>query len=251
MVGSGKPVVDTGWDTSLRPRIARRSSVPTWRDAVRRGAILASVFACHLIILMMVLYPSWHRVESVTAPRESEVLQLTLDPVRKISRFLPVTTRAPVAAKTKPAPSAIESAKVTSAVVEHPANPSPSTAAALIVTVPSLPDDLHRSYQPGDFQTALGDSQRTKAEHIPGASASVIGGIQLQDRSSVKETVHAVTEYIRCTDEQLNMQHGHDQFSTAQQMDRALQLDGCGPHLEHSAVNDEVDAVAHRAIFGN
>jgi hypothetical protein len=47
------------------------------------------------------------------------------------------------------------------------------------------------------------------------------------------------------------MQHGHDQFSTAQQMDRALQLDGCGPHLEHSAVNDEVDAVAHRAIFGN
>jgi hypothetical protein len=34
-------------------------------------------------------------------------------------------------------------------------------------------------------------------------------------------------------------------------MDRALQLDGCGPHSEHPDADAAVDAVAHRVIFGH
>jgi hypothetical protein len=120
----------------------------------------------------------------------------------------------------------------------------------LVVTAPPT-DDLHRSYAPGDFQTALQNAQRTTADHLPGAATPLIGGIQLQARSTIKGGVHAVTEYIRCTDEQLEMENGRDQFSTPQQMDRALQLDGCGPHSEHPDADAAVDAVAHRVIFGH
>jgi hypothetical protein len=250
MARRGNPL-HVGFGAPLRPRVGRRSSAATWRDAVRRGAILASVSACHLTILMMVLHPSWHRIGDVSRPRDGEVLRLTLDPLKKISRFSPVSAGAPIAAKGKPAPTAAVSPEPTAAVVRHPTNSSPSTAATLIVAVPALTDDLHRGYQPGDFQTALQDAQRTKAEHIPGTTTPLIGGIRLQARSSIKGAVHVATEYIRCTDEQLKMENGPDQFSTPQLMDRALQLDGCGPHLEHTAVNDEVDAVSHRAIFGD
>ena len=61
--------------------------------------------------------------------------------------------------------------------------------------------------------------------------------------------MHAVTEYIRCTDKQLEMENGRDQFSTPQLMDRALQLDGCGPHSEHPEADAAVDEIAHRVIF--
>ncbi len=37
---------------------------------------------------------------------------------------------------------------------------------------------------------------------------------------------------------------------TPQLMDRALQVEGCGSYLEPTANDAAVDAIAHRAIFG-
>jgi|GEM_PF-2446600 len=241
----------TDFDAPMRRRFARRSSASTWRDAVRRGAILDSVLACHLVILMLVLHPSWHRIEHVTGPQDGDVLRLTLDPLPEIFRFSPVRARTRTPAKVKPMPSTIVPPEVVSAVVTHPPNVPASTATALTIAPPPMTGDLQRSYQPGDFQTALQDAQRTIAEHIPGAAVPLIGGIRLQDRSSIKGAVHVVTEYIRCTDKQLEMQNGPDQFSTLQLMDRALEADGCGPHLEHTAADATIDAISRRAIFGN
>jgi hypothetical protein len=248
MARRGNPL-HTGIDAPLRPRVARRSSAPTRRDAVRRGAILGSVFAGHLVVLMLVLHPSWRRIEPVQRQHEADVLRLTFDPVPKIPRTSSVRALARVPAKVK-LPSAIAPPKAPMVVVMHSTNVPPSTATVSIVAVPPA-DDLRRSYEPGNFQAALQNAQRTKADQIPGVVTPLIGGIQLQARSNIKGAVHAVTEYIRCTDKQLEMENGRDQFSTPQLMDRALQLDGCGPHSEHPEADAAVDEIAHRVIFGH
>jgi hypothetical protein len=249
MAGRGNPL-HTDFDAPPRWRVARRSSARTRRDAVRRGAILGSVFAGHLLVLMLVLHPSWRRIEPVRRLQEADVLRLTFDPAPKIPRSLSVGAVARMPAKVKPVPSAVAPPKAPTAVVMHSTNIPPSTATALIVAV-SPTDDLRRGYEPGNFQAALQNAQRTKADQVPGVATPLIGGIQLQARPNIKGAVHAVTEYIRCTDKQLEMENGRDQFSTPQLMDRALQLDGCGPHSEHPEADAAVDEIAHRVIFSH
>ena len=89
MAGRGNPL-HTDCDAPSRWRVARRSSARTRRDAVRRGAILGSVFAGHLLVLMLVLQPSWRRIEPARRQHEADVLRLTFDPVPKIPRSLSV-----------------------------------------------------------------------------------------------------------------------------------------------------------------
>jgi hypothetical protein len=236
MVRRGNPLY-TGFEAPPSWCVARRSNASTGRDAVRRGAILGSVFAGHLIVLMLVLHPTWRRIEPMrNRQHETDVLRLSFDLVPKIPRSWSVRALARMPAK------------VPTAVVMHSTNVRPSTATALIVVVPPA-DDLRGSYEPGNFQAALRNAQRTKTDQIPGVATPLVGGIQLQARSNIKGAVHAVTEYIRCTDKQLEMENGRDQFSTPQLMDRALQLDGCGPHSEHPEADAAVDEIAHRVIF--
>ena len=248
MARRGNPL-HADFDAPLRLHSVRRSLALSWRDAVRRGAILASVFACHLVTLLMVLHPSWHRTEWVSRPHEDDLLRLTFDPLPHSPAFSPAPASARLSAKTKSISPALASPSVMSAVVRHPAIVVPATTAPSTAELPS--DEARGSYQPGDFQTALLDARRARAEHIPGATAPLAGNIRLEARSSIKGAVHVVTEYIRCTDKQLEMENGHDQFSTPQLMDRALQLDDCGPHLGHTDADAAIDEMSHRAIFGD
>ena len=247
MARRGNPL-HIGFDAPLRSRVVRRPSAPTRRDAVRRGAILGSVFAGHLAVLMLVLHPSWRRIEPVRSQHDADVFRLTFDPLPEISRSLSSHALARMPTEVKPVRPAVAPPKAPTAVVTPSTNVASSTATTLIVAIPPA-DNLRRSYEPGDFRSALQNAQRTKTDHIPGVATPLIGGIQLQARSNIKGTAHAVTEYIRCTDKQLEMENGRDQFSTPQLMDRALQLDGCGPHSEHPEADAAVDEIVHRVIF--
>ena len=237
-------------DAQRRLRTASRSGALTWHDAVCRGAIFGSVLAGHLVILTLVLHPSWQRRQRVAPQQDGNVLRLTFDAVPKVVRVSPVHATARMPAKTKPVPSTLASSEVMSAVVMRPTNSPPSTATTLIVVAPTTTDDLHRGYQPGDFQTALQDAQRTNADHIPGAAIPRIGGIRLQARSSVSGTVHMLAEANRCTNEQFRLQDSPHRF-TPEMIDRALEASGCGPHLEHTQADATIDVISHHAIFGN
>jgi hypothetical protein len=197
----------------------------------------------------MVLHPSWHQIEGVSPPYENVVLRLTFHPLPNGPAFSPAPASARLPTKTPSLSPTMASPKMKSVVVRQPAIVLPATKSPSMVALP--PNEARGSYQPGDFQTALSDARRTNTEHIPGATAPLVGGIRLEARSTIKGSVHGVTEYIRCTDKQLQMENGHDQFSTPQLMDRALQLDDCGPHLGHTAADAAIDEVSHRAIFGD
>jgi hypothetical protein len=232
------------------PHMARQSGTQGWQDAVRRGTIFGCVLAGHLAILMAVLHPSWQMIEPAALQQEDRVLRLSFDPLPKISRLLPIRTATRAPAKTKPAQSALVPPTVNPAAVRQPTNSPPSTATSLIMTAPAVSDELHRSYQPGEFQTALQNAQRTRADHIPGATTPRIGGIQLQVGSSIKGTVHSLAEVSRCTNEQFQLQNSAHQY-TPEMIDHTLEMDGCGPHLEHAAADATIDAISHHAIFGN
>jgi hypothetical protein len=246
MARRGNPL-HAAFDAPLRSRSVRRSRASSWRDAMRRGAILASVFAFHLFILVMVLHPSWHRIEQVPQPHEDDVLPLAFDPLPKRPAFLPAPANARIPVKMK----SIATAVTSPVAIRQPTITLPATAAPSMAAAPLSSDKARGSYQPGDFQTALQDARQPQAEHIPGTAAPRVAGIRLETRSTIKGAVHVVTEYIRCTDKQLEMENGHDQFSTPQLMDRALQWDDCGPHLGHTAADATVDEISHRAISGD
>jgi hypothetical protein len=243
----------TGSNAPLGPRVARSRGASMRRDAARRGAILASVCVGHLIVLLLVLHPSWRQVEPVQRQREADVLRLSFfDAAPNIRRSLSVRALARLPAKVPPVPSAIAPPKVSTAAVTRPTNsPSATPTDWVVAVVPPAVDDLHSGYGPSDFRSALQNAQRAKADQIPGVATPLIGGIQLEARSNIKGAVHAVSEYIRCTDKQLEMENGRDQLSTPQLVDRALQLDGCGPHSEHPQADAAVDEIAHRVIFGH
>lgn len=114
----------------------------------------------------------------------------------------------------------------------------------------ALDKERHRSYRPGDFQTALQSAQRAGADHIPGIATPRIGGIQLRAGSSIKRTFHGLVEMSSCTNEQFQLQNNAHQF-TPEMIDRALEMEGCGPHPEHAAADATIDAISHHAIFDN
>ncbi|WP_449426882.1 hypothetical protein [Rhodanobacter umsongensis] len=118
------------------------------------------------------------------------------------------------------------------------------------MTAPSMAGDPQRGYQAGDFQSALQNAQRAKADRIPGTTLPRIGGIQLQARSSIQRTFHSIVEISRCTNEQFQLQNSAHRF-TPEMIDHALEVEGCGPHLEHAAADATIDAISHHAIFGN
>jgi hypothetical protein len=230
--------------------MARRASTPRWQDAVQRGSILGCVLAGHFAILMLVLHPSWRHIEHVPRLHEDQVLRLRFDRLPKLVRpsLAPAAIQLP--AQTKPAPQAIALSTRRPATGAHSSNPPAAPAATLTMAMPMMTGDPHRSYLPGDFQSALQNAQRTKADHIPGTTTPLIGGIRLQASSSTKAAVHGLVEENRCANMQFQLQNSAHQF-TPEMIDHALEVEGCGPHLERTAADATIDAIAHQAIFGN
>jgi hypothetical protein len=237
-------------DKERHPHMARQSGTPRWQDAVRRGSIFGCVLAGHLVILIAVLHPSWHRIEYGASQQGERVLRLSFDPPPEISRPLPVRTATRMPATPKSARPVLVPPTGNPAAVRHPTNAPSSTTTNLIMTALPVTDELHRSYQPDQFQTALQNAQRTKVDHIPSAITPRIGGIQLQAGSSIKRTFHSIVESNRCTNMQFELQNSTHQF-TPEMIDHALEIEGCGPHLEHAAVDATIDAISHHAVFGN
>ncbi|OOG49654.1 hypothetical protein B0E50_05960 [Rhodanobacter sp. C01] len=235
-------------DQEWRPCMVCRSAAPTWHDAVRRAAIQGSVFAGHLAILMLVLHPSWRRIAHVTRQHDDHVLRLSFDRLPKLVRPSPAPVAMRLPARTKPVRQAIALSAQMAATVAHSTNPPVVTIP--IMTPPSTPGDPHRSYQPGDFQSALQNAQRTRADHIPGTTTPRIAGISPQARSSIQGIVHMLVKTSQCTNEQFQLQNSAHQF-TPEMIDHALEVEGCGPHLEHAPADATIDAIAHQAIFGN
>lgn len=236
-------------DIERHSHAARRSAMPTWQDAVRRGSIIGCVLAGHIVILMAVLHPSWQKIERVAHQQEDHVLRLSFDPAQKISQLVPARAATRMPTKAKPTRQTTLPPTVISAAV-HQTNAPSSTANSVIMTTPQVADELNRSYQPGDFQAALQNAQRTRADHIPGDATLLIGGIQLQASTSAQHTFHRLVATSRCTNMQLDLQNSAHRFTPAM-IDRVLQTSGCGPHLERSAADAAIKDIAHQAIFGN
>jgi hypothetical protein len=111
-------------------------------------------------------------------------------------------------------------------------------------------DDPQGRYQPGQFQTSVQNAQRAQAYRLPGSVTPRVAGISFQAPSSLQKTVKKLTEGLRCADMQVHMQRGPNPL-TPQLMDRALQLEGCGPHIESTPADATIDAIAHDAVFGH
>jgi hypothetical protein len=233
-----------------RLRVVSRSHATPWRDALGRGAILGGVIACHIAILMPVLHPSWHWTGHVARLQDDDVLRLNLDPFPETSRLSPAHASPHAPAGPKSGPSATVTHLAPSNVIVHPADSPTSTTTIQVIAPPPTSSDLAHSYQPGKFQAALQDAQRTKIDHIPGITTPLIGGIRLQATPSIKETFHSLVEISRCTNEQFQLQNRARQFTT-ELIDHALEMEGCGPHLEHAGANATIDAISRHAIFGN
>lgn len=227
-----------------------RSGAPTWRDAVRGGAILGSVFAGHLAILMLVLHPSWRRIVHAVREPNGPVLRLSFDRWPELIQPSPAPAAMRLPVRTKSARQPIAAPTLMPATIARSTHPPASTAATLVMTMPSMTADPRRGYQTGDFQPAFQNAQHTRVDRIPGTATPRIGGIQLQARSSTKEVVHMLVKTSQCANAQFQLQNSAHQF-TPEMIDHALEADGCGPHLEHAPADATIDGIAHQAIFGN
>lgn len=237
-------------DARRRPHTASRPDTRSWQDAVRRGAILGGVLAGHLVVLMLVLHPSWQRIRQRVRPQDDHVIRLSFDPLPHNVRVSPTRATPPIPATRKPVRAAM-APPATITVTIPPASPaSPAPSAAPVTTTPAMADDRQRSYRPGDFQARLQDAQRTMPDHLPGADTPRIGGIQLQARSSIKETVRGIIGGSHCANEQFRLQNSTHQF-TPEMIDHMLETIGCGPHLGHTAADDVIEAISRDATSGN
>lgn len=233
-------------DARHRPHTASRLDTRSWQDAVRRGVIFGGVLGGHLVVLMLVLHPSWQHITHGAHQHEDHVLRLSFDSRPRTIRASPIRTPPPMPATRKPVRATMASPTIITA--SPPANSPPS--AIPLTTTPARADDRQRSYQAGDFQARLQGAQGTMPNHIPGTDTPRIGGIQLQVSSSIKEAVRGIIGGSHCANEQFRLQNSVHQF-TPQMIDHMLETIGCGPHLEHTAADDAINAISRDATSGN
>lgn len=236
-------------DAKRRLHTPRWSDTQGWQDAVRRGVILGGVLAGHLIVLMLVLHPTWQRIRHGARRHEDGILRLSFDPLPQIVRASPTRATPRIPATRNPARPATASPTAIVAATP-PTNSPPSTSPTPITAAPGADDDQQRSYQSGDFQARLQDAQRTRPDHIPGTDTPRLGDIQLQAGSSIREAVRGIIEVSRCSNEQFRLQSSARQF-TPDMIDHMLEAIGCGPHLEHTAADDAIDTISRDATSGN
>lgn len=132
----------------------------------------------------------------------------------------------------------------------EPAAPAITMTGTTTTDRPSTGDIASRGYvSGGNLLNAASPTFATKV-YLPGSATPRVAGITLQDRSSIKDTVHGLAKALGCSNLLFNMQNAGNPM-TPQLMDRALQLEGCGPHIEATANDAKEDAIAHRATFGH
>lgn len=219
------------------------SRARSWRAAWRRGAILGSVTALHLLTLALVLRPALpYRAARTAGHDNGEALQLSF--VARPGR--PRSANPPPRPPRPPRPRTIRPAR-SAAALRAPG--AAASSQAVVATSPAnVPD------RSGDYHAAIagaGNSPWPSRLRLPGSDMPPRAGIQLRTAPSVRQVVHAMTTASRCMYERMKMERSTNQFVTHPLVERALGADGCGPQVDHAAAGNAVDAISRRAIFGN
>ncbi|WP_426687344.1 hypothetical protein [Rhodanobacter ginsengiterrae] len=209
-----------------------------WLVAFGRGSILGFVISLHLVLLALLFGPVTPLRAVADGPRgQRNVLLIrwvaqvvTPRRVRTVQKRAVQDMRVPRAAsRAIPAP-------------EVAAEPGPTASAA---AAPA-----------GDYHSPLlsgrtGMAEPPSVSRLPGADATYVRGIVLNEGSSLHQVVRAMTHANRCQYTRMKMGQSPHQFVTRQLMERALEADGCGPQTAHSAADDTVEAISRQAIFGH
>jgi hypothetical protein len=212
---------------------------PAWRATLRRGVVLGSVTALHLVTMALVLRPMPpYRSARITIHDDDEALRLSF--VIRPDRPRPASPPPrPLRPRAVP-PAALVAAPLPSSAVTPPHT--------VAVTPPaSVPDG------PGDYHSAaLGagprDAPQTPRMRLPGSDAPPRPGIQLRTTPSLQEVVRVMSTASRCKYERMKMESSANQFVTRQLVERALDADGCGPQAARTAADATIDAISSRAI---
>jgi hypothetical protein len=209
-----------------------------WPDALRRGATLGVVAACHLALLLLMVRPAAHRESRPRGARSADhALRLV---------FLPSSTPTPVA---KARPPRLSLPPPRRSRPKQDATPQLASPTMVVGPRPrpSADHDVP-GYHEGDFRRRLQNAQRVRAVPLPGSAAPRVGGLRVRVRPSARDLVRQLTVATRCTAEGFKMRDSKTQFITAQLMDRALEADGCGPHTGRDPASDVVDAVTRQLM---
>ncbi|WP_457383454.1 hypothetical protein [Rhodanobacter sp. TND4EL1] len=135
---------------------------------------------------------------------------------------------------------------MSASVPNSPAEPA-STVTAVIVE----PATAAADYRSPLLSVRARTGAALTLSRLPGSEEAGVRGIALDTKPSLQQLVRTLTKASRCRYVSMKMAKSHTQFITAQLIDRALEADGCGPQVPHSANDDMVDAISHQAIFGD
>lgn len=222
------------------PHSARESSrARSWRAAWRRGAILGSVTALHLLTLALVLRPALpYRSARLASQGDGGALRLDF----VLRRDQP---RSPNPPPRPPQSRAIHSTGPTAAAPPGATATSRAVLAGLLAQAPGSPGDYHVAIAGTD------DTSWAPRVRLPGTDAPPRTGILLRSAPSLRQVVRAMTTASRCKYERMKMARSANQFVTRQLIERALDADGCGPQPDRAAADGAVDTISRRAIFGD
>jgi hypothetical protein len=130
------------------------------------------------------------------------------------------------------------------------ASSTPATAVSTLVTGPPPQATFNSTvpaYQAGDFHR-LQDAQRIRAVPLPGSATPRVDGFRFRAAPSAQDFVRRLAVATRCTAAYFDMQNSKTRFVTAQQMDRLLEADGCGPHAERTPASEAADALTRQLM---
>lgn len=213
---------------------------PDWRTALRRGGILGLVISLHLGLLALLFGPVAPRPPPPYAlPANQGVLR-----IRLLTQIRAHSPARPMPRRPRQARPASPSLALTTAMPVQAAEPAP---AVRLIGASAVADDYQSPIQGGRSGTGAPPTQ----VRLPGTDIARIRGISLDDKPGLQQVVRRMAGASRCKYVRMKMEHSTNQFVTAQLMDRALEADGCGPQVPHTADHHTVEAISHQAIFGD
>lgn len=229
---------------SLQPK-ATHDRRPAWLAALGRGVVLGLVVSLHLGLLLLLLGPLMpYRAWPDAQPRADRGPPLRLTLLPKLSQ-----PRRPRPLPLRPAPAR---PVITKRVrVSEASAIALKTAAQVPVVTRVAPaavaGDYHSPLLRGGHTAAMGSA----ISGLPGSDTPHAMGFALDDKPSLQQFVRKLSTTSRCSYEKMKMARSPNQFVTRQLMERALEADGCGPSAPRTAADKTVDAISHRAIFGD
>lgn len=213
---------------------------PDWRAALRRGGILGLVISLHLGLLALLFGPVAPRPPHSHAPPANRgVLR-----IRLVTQIRARSPARPMPRRSRQARPASPSLALTTATPVQAAEPAP---AVRLIGASAVTDDYQSPIQGGRSGAGAPPTQ----VRLPGTDIARVRGISLDDKPGLQQVVRRMAGASRCKYVRMKMEHSTNQFVTAQLMDRALEADGCGPQVPHTADDHTVEAISHQAIFGD